>query len=124
MTTHRNIRLNPQQALHERLMRAVALRMQATPYVLKGGTALALLYGLDRHSVDLDLDERGRRVSIENYVRDGLRDGGASMSDFIPDYDTWKGRRFKVHYIDPQTRRDRLLRIELSPGQSQIRTIS
>ncbi len=30
-------------------MRAVALRMQDTPYVLKGGTALALVYGLDRH---------------------------------------------------------------------------
>lgn len=95
-------------------MRAVARRMQTTPYVLKGGTALALLYGLDRHSEDLDFDDRGKRVSIKKHVRDGLRDGGASMSAFIHDKDTWKGRRFKVHYIDPDTSEDQLLRIELS----------
>ncbi len=114
MAAHRSIRLDPEQALHERLMRAVALRMQTTPYVLKGGTALALLYGLDRHSVDLDFDERGKRVSIKNHVRDGLRDKGIPMSAFIHDYDTWKGQRFKVHYINPQTGRDRLMKIELS----------
>ena len=61
-------------------MTAVALRMQTTPYVLKGGTALALLYGLNRHSVDLDFDERGKRVSIKNHVRDGLRDEGVPIS--------------------------------------------
>ena len=114
MATHRSIRLTPEEGLHERLMRAVALRLQATPYVLKGGTALALLYGLNRHSEDLDFDDCGDRFSIKDQVRDGLRDGGASMSDFIPDYDTWKGRRFKVHYINPETGEDRLLKIELS----------
>lgn len=114
MATHRSIRLTPKEALHERLMRAVALRLQATPYVLKGGTALALFYGLNRHSEDLDFDDCGDRSSIKNQVRDGLRDGGASMSDFIPDYDTWKGRRFKAHYINPETGEDRLLKIELS----------
>lgn len=114
MAAHRCIRLTPEQELHERIMRAVAIRIQSTPYVLKGGTALALLYGLDRHSEDLDFDDCGKRVSIKNQVRDGLRDGGVSMSDFIHDYETWKGQRFKVHYIDPQTRRDRLLRIETS----------
>ena len=88
--------------------------MQSTPYVLKGGTALALFYGLNRHSEDLDFDDCGDRSSIKNHVRDGLRDGGASMSDFILDYDTWKGRRFKAHYINPETGEDQLLRIELS----------
>lgn len=114
MATHRSIRLTPEEALHERLMRAVALRMQTTPYVLKGGTALALFYGLNRHSEDLDFDDCGKRFSIKNQVREGLRDGGASMSAFIHDYDTWKGQRFKVHYINPETGEDRLLRIELS----------
>ncbi len=88
--------------------------MQSTPYVLKEGTALALLYGLDRHSEDLDFDDGGNRYSIRNQVRDGLRDGGASMSDFIHDHETWKGQRFKVHYIDPDTGADRLLIIALS----------
>ena len=114
MAAHRCIRLTPEQELHERVMRAVAIRMQSTPYVLKGGTALALLYGLDRHSEDLDFDDCGKRASIKNQVRDGLRDGGVSMSDFIHDYETWKGQRFKVHYIDPDTGEDRLLRIEMS----------
>ena len=114
MAAHRGIRLTPKQELHEGLMRAVALRLQSTPYVLKGGTALALLYGLDRHSEDLDFDDCGNRFSIENQVRDGLRDGGASMSEFIHDYETWKGQRFKAHYIDPDTGADRLLMIELS----------
>lgn len=56
MAPNRSIRLTNRQALHERVMKAVALRMQDTSYVLKGGTALALLYGLDRHSDDLDFD--------------------------------------------------------------------
>ncbi len=114
MAAHRGIRLTPKQELHEGLMRAVALRLQSTPYVLKGVTALALLCGLDRHSEDLDFDDCGNRFSIENQVRDGLQDGGASMSEFIHDYETWKGQRFKAHYIDPDTGADRLLMIELS----------
>ena len=56
MAPHRSVRLSAEQALHERIMREIALEMQDTPLVLKGGTALALLYGLDRHSVDLDFD--------------------------------------------------------------------
>ena len=58
MATHRSVRLKPDQALHERLTRAVALRMQTTPYVIKGETAPALLYGLDRRLVGLDFDVR------------------------------------------------------------------
>ena len=73
MATYRRVRLTNDQMLHERVMRAVALRMQKTPYVLRGGTALALLYGLDRHSVDLDFDGGGAtRVSVESCVEDGL----------------------------------------------------
>ncbi len=43
MAPHRSLRLSPEQALHERIMREIALEMQDTPLVLKGGTALALL---------------------------------------------------------------------------------
>ncbi len=43
MASDRSVRqLTQEQALHERVTRAVALRMQGTPYMLKGGTALAL----------------------------------------------------------------------------------
>ena len=94
-------------------MRAVALRMQDTPYVLKGGTALALVYGLDRHSVDLDFDG-AKAVSIKKYVRDGLKDANVSMFSFKLDYNTWKGQRFKVHYLTPDSGEDRLVKVELS----------
>lgn len=115
MATDCSIRLTPEQALHERVMRAVALRMHHTPFVLKGGTALALLYGLDRHSVDLDFDcGSAKRLSIENHVRDGLRKANVPMSAFKRGRPMWKGRRFRVHYINPDNSKQRLLTVELS----------
>ncbi len=96
-------------------MRAVALRMYDTPFVLKGGTALALLYGLDRHSVDLDFDcGSAKRLSIENHVRDGLRQANVPMSAFNRGRPMWKGRRFRVRYINPDNHKQRLLTVELS----------
>ena len=89
------------------------LRMQDTSYVLKGGTALALRYGLDRHSDDLDFDG-AKAVSIKRCVRDGFKDANVSMISFKPGDITWKGQRFKVHYADPQDGRDCLMRVELS----------
>lgn len=115
MAPDRSVRLNPDQALHERIMREIALEMQDTPLVLKGGTALALLYGLDRHSVDLDFDcGLAKRVSIKSQVRRGLREVDVSMSAFRRGRPMWKGRRFHVHYINPADNADRLLKVELS----------
>lgn len=56
-------------------MLAVLGRLQATPYVFKGGSALALVDGLDRHSTDLDFDAEGP-VGIRDFVEAGLRDAG------------------------------------------------
>ena len=115
MAPHRSVRLNPDQALHERIMREIALEMQDTPLVLKGGTALALLYGLDRHSVDLDFDcGLAKRVRIKNRVRRGLREVDVPMSAFRRGLPMWKGRRFHVHYINRANNADRLLKVELS----------
>lgn len=115
MASDRSVRLTPEQALHERIMRAVALEMQDTPLVLKGGTALALLYGLDRHSLDLDFDcGRAKRIRIKNRVRRGLREVDAPMSAFGRGLPMWKGRRFHVHYINHANNARRLLKVELS----------
>ena len=115
MAPDRSVRLTPEQALHERVMREIALEMQDTPLVLKGGTALALLYGLDRHSVDLDFDcGRAKRVSIKSQVRRGLREVDVPMSGFRRGRPMWKGRRFHVHYINRANNADRLLKVELS----------
>ena len=96
-------------------MRAVALRMQDTPFVLKGGTALALLYGLDRHSVDLDFDVgRAKRVSIKRYVRAGMQDANVPMSAFKLGRPMWRGRRYRAHYLNPDSGKNRVLTVELS----------
>ena len=116
MAPHRNIRLEKSQALHERVMNAVVLRMQNTPCVFKGGTALAFLYGLDRHSTDIDFDAT-KPVSIKNHVSNGLRDAHVSMAAFIEAKNTATAQRFKVHYIDPDDGEDRLMRVELSCRQ-------
>lgn len=94
-------------------MKAVVLQMQKTPYVFKGGSALAFFYGLNRHSTDIDFDGI-EPVSIKNYVRDGLRDAQVSMSDFRAAKDSWMAQRFKVHYIDPHDGGDRLMKVDLS----------
>ena len=115
MAPDRSVRLTAEQALHERIMREIALEMQDTPLVLKGGTALALLYGLDRHSVDLDFDcGRAKRVWIKNRVRRGLREVDVPMSAFRRGFPMWKGRRFHVHYINRANNADQLLKVELS----------
>lgn len=115
MATDRGIRLTRDQALHERVMRAVALRMQTTPFVLKGGTALALLYGLDRHSMDLDFDVgSAKRLSIKRHVRAGMRDASVPMSAFRRGRPMWRGRRYRVHYTNPDSGENRVLTVELS----------
>ena len=115
MAPDRSVRLTPDQALHERIMREIALQMQDTPFVLKGGPALALLYGSDRHSVDLDFDcGRAKRVPIETRIRRGLREVDVPMSAFRRGRPMWKGRRFHVHYSNPANNADRLLKVELS----------
>ena len=115
MATDRSVRLTPDQALHERVMRAVAHRMQNTPFVLKGGTALALLYGLDRHSMDLDFDVgSAKRLSIKRHVRAGMRDASVSMSAFRRGRPMWRGRRYRVHYTNPDSGENRVLTVELS----------
>jgi len=48
--------LTPFQKLHVTLMRDIVRSLVDTPMVLKGGTALLLVYGLDRFSEDLDFD--------------------------------------------------------------------
>lgn len=113
MDSNRSVALNRSQLLHERVMRAVVRRMQDTPYVLKGGTALAFAYDLDRHSTDLDFDA-AEPIYIKRRVREGLADAGARMSAWIISKDSWQGQRFKVHYMEPRGSEDHLLKVDVS----------
>ena len=56
-------------------MRAVLMHMQDAPNVLKGGTARAIAYDLDRHSTDVDSDV-AEPIHVKKRVRDGLSDAG------------------------------------------------
>ena len=112
-TDRRLAAMTKSEALHEHVMAAVVSRMQDTPYVLKGGTALAFAYDLDRHSTDIDFDA-AEPVYIKDRIRHGLADAGVSLAAFLTAKDTPIGQRYKVHYIDPDTHEDCLMNVDMS----------
>ena len=63
----RGLRLTPHREPHERLMRDGLARVQDSGLVLKGGTAFAFAWGLNRHSTDLDFDT-SRPVKLRDRV--------------------------------------------------------
>ena len=118
--------LSSRQVVHERVMRAVILRMQDTPYVLKGGTALAFAYDLDRHSTDIDFDA-AEPLSIRGRIRQGLADAEVRLADMILHKNTELGQRLKVHYLNPETKEDCLMNVDMSfreiPNEDDIAVV-
>lgn len=53
-------------------MRAIVTNLRDTPMVLKGGTALLMVYKLDRFSEDLDFD-CDKKIRLEARIRDALK---------------------------------------------------
>ncbi len=102
MDPDRRVFLNPNQKLDEHVMMGVVHRMQNTPYVLQGGTALAFAYSLDRHPTDIDCGA-GEPLNIQQRIRQGLNDADVAMSNFIVQEDTGAGQRFKVHSTNPDS---------------------
>ena len=76
--------------------------MRDTPYVLKGGTALAFCYGPDRHSTDIDFDA-AEPIDSKDRIGAGFKNAGVAMAAFIVAKYTAVGQRFKVRYRDPKT---------------------
>ena len=101
------------EALHQRVMREILFRVQDTPYVLKGGTALLFTRHLDRHSTDLDFDS-AKPINIEGRIRDGLRAAGVKLLNINKVKDTATVQRYKIHYLDPVEGEDCLLKVETS----------
>lgn len=60
-----NEKLAPWQLLHEKIIQSFLfyLNKQTNQFILKGGTALRLCYGLDRFSEDIDLDATKQRIT-------------------------------------------------------------
>ncbi|MFQ0999999.1 nucleotidyl transferase AbiEii/AbiGii toxin family protein [Gilliamella sp. BG6] len=63
--------LTEDQKEHHILMKELAVNLNDTPLVLIGGTALYLCYGLDRFSVDIDLDT-SKKINLESRIKNNL----------------------------------------------------
>jgi predicted nucleotidyltransferase component of viral defense system len=110
MDSNRSLRMTQSEILHQSVMRQILARIQDTPYVLKGGTALMFTRNLDRHSTDLDFDSM-QQINIEGRIRDGLKATGVELRSLNKVKDTGTVQRYKIHYLDPADGKDRLLKI-------------
>lgn len=113
MDNNRELRITQSEALHQRVMQKILYKVQDTPYVLKGGTALLFTRNLDRHSTDLDFDS-GKQINIEGRIRDGLKAARVELRSLKKVKDTATVQRYKIHYLDPVNGQDLLLKIETS----------
>ncbi|MEL6456350.1 MAG: nucleotidyl transferase AbiEii/AbiGii toxin family protein, partial [Cyanobacteria bacterium J06623_5] len=126
MDSNRPLPITPGQALHQEVMRQVLEKVQDTPYVLKGGAALVFTRKLSRHSADLDFDSK-QRVNLEGRLRAGAEAAGVKLVSLKAVKDTGTVQRYKMHYLDPESGQDRLLKVETSfrqpPNESDIETV-
>ena len=113
MDSNHPLRITQSEALHQRVMQQILDKVQDTPYVLKGGTALLFTRNLDRHSTDLDFDS-AKQINIEGRIRDGLKAADVELKSLKKVKDTATVQRYKIHYLDPVDGQDRLLKVETS----------
>lgn len=111
MVTKSNLQLTPEQVRHQKVMRHVLSKLQDTPYVLKGGTALLFTRGLDRHSTDLDFDTT-KKLNIGGRIQEGLKEAGVEPTSFKLVKDTDEVQRFKIHYREKPDEDPVFLKIE------------
>lgn len=67
--------LSPERQQHVAVMRRIAQAVTANTgdnFVLKGGTALLLGYGLPRFSFDLDVDGRRTATDLSRSIESGV----------------------------------------------------
>lgn len=86
------------------------------PYVLKGGTALSLCYGLNRFSEDIDLDCAGRGSRTSRFFRELLAVADREGFHLRPAKDTATTGRAFLDYGNT----GRPLKIEVSYRRSDI----
>lgn len=102
--------LTPEEQYHVEIMTAIVRGLKDTPYVLKGGTALLLGYGLDRFSEDLDFDAE-KPLNLEAKIRACIPDGTEILTIRNPKQ-TKTVSRYVVQFTDG--RHVRSLKIETS----------
>jgi len=116
MDAEETIKLEGLESDHVKFMKAIVQSMNETPYILKGGTALMLGYGLDRFSEDLDFDST-KKINMENKIKKaaGFYFNNIEI-DIVKNTDTVQ--RYRVGYSCINGRRK--LKIETSFRQNQI----
>ncbi|MFT4189806.1 MAG: nucleotidyl transferase AbiEii/AbiGii toxin family protein [Aeromicrobium sp.] len=96
--------LTHEQQQHVALMLSVAqqiTRDTGDNFVLKGGTALLLAYGLPRHSTDLDFDGRRPNTNLTRSIERGALAAGATVESLGLKKDTPTTKRYMLHYGGP-----------------------
>lgn len=88
---------------HIALMQMVTQKIQEQkPYVLKGGTALMLAYGLDRFSEDLDFDVysdlRGSHKASLSPTLKNIKGENFLVNDVVVRKDTDTVNRYRINY--------------------------
>lgn len=101
------------QELHEKIMVSylLLLNKETDQFILKGGTALAQCYGLDRFSEDIDLD--GHKQDIKEITRRFCQRFGFTMRVAK---DTPTVKRCLIYYSDSS----KPLKVEVSYRNQQI----
>jgi predicted nucleotidyltransferase component of viral defense system len=103
---------NPQEAVHQTVMREICHSVADTPMVLKGGTALLLCYGLDRPSEDLDFDSP-KKMGLERRI-EGALERRFRIDELKTLKDTDTVQRLRLNYTDEQSGIRGRLKIETS----------
>ena len=71
------------------------LNSKSDRFILKGGTSLALFYGLDRFSEDLDFDGVTNKAKIKPFIADFVKGKEIKVREAK---NTHYGERFILHY--------------------------
>lgn len=105
------------QRQHVDVMRLVARQFSDTPMVLKGGTALLLGYGLDRHSEDLDFDST-KLISVKSRIENAFKATPLALERIDTRKDTSTTHRVMIRYSGPAGAGS--LKLEVSLRNSEI----
>lgn len=101
-------------------MRRIAQTITETTkeaFVLKGGTALLLAYGLPRYSTDLDYDGKDQSIDLVKHLQTGADKAGVQIESLKLRKDTETVKRYMLHYKGSE---NSPLKIEISYRQSDV----
>ena len=110
--------------LHERFMRSICedIAKNKLPITLKGGTALLLCYGLDRHSEDIDLDSN-KKNDLTHIIQDAAKKLNIDIQKISLPKDTETVRRYKVAYTQGHIAKSLKIETSLRHGYDKEKTV-